>query len=173
MRLAIYGKLRAGKTALASYYAEKLNCDIVDFSDAMKEAIKIIFPEEFKEEVKNRELLIKFGQHMRKLDEDVWTNIVKNKILNNKDKNIIVTGVRQQNEYDMLKKLGFKFIKVEASEHSRAYRSILNKDVFNSENLTHSTETILDNFEYDFLIENNYGFKELHIAANNVLKEIQ
>lgn len=167
MKIAVYGKLRAGKSAVCDYIADKYDCEILEFSGAVQEVVDIMYPE--KKGTKERTLLVNVGQHMRKLDVDVWVNIIKHKIINSKAPNILVAGVRQQNEYDMLKELGFTFIQVEASETTRVERCIQAGDNFSKESLRNSTELVMDEWTPDYLILNEYGFKELEISIENVL----
>lgn len=170
MRIALFGKLRAGKSAVADYIADKYDCDIIEFSAGVQDVIDIIYPE--LKGTKNREVLISVGQHLRKLDKDVWVNVVRHKIENSNNPNILVAGVRQQNEYDMLKELGFIFIQVDASETTRIERCKANNDSFKVETLRSHTEMVMDGFKSDYLILNEYGFKELEISIRNVLAEI-
>lgn len=172
MKIAVYGKLRAGKTAVCDYIkSNSPNWEILDFGDALKECVAIAYPESVNRP-KNRELLISFGQHLRKLDEDIWVNALKHRILNTFSDHILVTGVRQQNEYDMLKKQGFIFIRVEADREARIERCKANGDIFKEENLEDPTELAMDNFEADYTILNNRGFKELEISIRNVMADI-
>ena len=76
MRIAIYGKLRAGKSAVASVINENLiDCAYFEFGDAVQEVLDVLYPKE--KGVKNRKLLVGVGQHMREYDEDVWVNVIK------------------------------------------------------------------------------------------------
>ena len=170
MKIAVYGKLRAGKTEVCNYISQKLDCDVFEFSKGVQEVIDVIYPET--KGTKNRELLVRVGQHLRKLDENVWVNIVKNKILNSEKPHILVAGVRQENEFEMLKELGFTFIQIEASETTRVERCMAQGDSFKLESLRDHTEMVMDNYKPDYLILNEYGFKELEISINNVLSEI-
>lgn len=170
MKIAVYGKLRAGKSAVCDYISDKYDCEVLEFSAAVQEVVDVIYPE--KKGVKDRETLVAVGQHLRKLDKDVWVNIIKNKIENSDARHILVAGVRQQNEYDMLKELGFTFIQVEASENTRIERCIEAGDKFDKESLRNSTEMVMDNWKPDYLILNEYGFKELEISIKNVLADL-
>lgn len=170
MKIAIYGKLRAGKSAVCDYIAEKYDCEILEFGKAVQDSLDIMYPA--KKGIKDRELLVLVGQHMRKLDEDIWVNVIKHKILNSKAPNILVAGVRQQNEYEMLKELGFIFISVNASETTRVKRCIEAGDKFNLESLRNPTELVMDGWDADYSILNEYGFKELEISIVNILNSI-
>lgn len=170
MKIAVYGKLRAGKSAVCDYIANKYDCEILEFSGAVQEVIDVIYPE--KKGVKDRETLVSVGQHMRKLDKDVWVKVIRNKIKSSKANNILVAGVRQQNEYDMLKELGFTFIQVEASETTRVERCVEAGDKFDKEYLRNPTELVMDEWKPDYLILNEYGFKELEISINNIMADM-
>lgn len=171
MKIAIYGKLRAGKSAVCEYIADNYECEVLEFSGAVQEVVDVLYPQ--KKGIKDRETLIAVGQHMRELDKDVWVNIIKNKIKNSKSPNILVAGVRQQNEYDMLKELGFTFIQVEACETTRIERCKEAGDKFNTDSLRNPTELVMDEWNPDYLILNEYGFKELEIAIGNIMKDME
>lgn len=171
MKIAIYGKLRAGKSAVCDYIADKYECEILEFSGAVQEVVDIAYPK--KKGTKDRELLIAVGQHLRKLDKDVWVNVIRHKIENSKAPHILVAGVRQQNEYDMLKEMGFKFIRVEASEPTRIERCLKAGDKFDKSSLRNPTELVMDEWSADYLILNERGFKELEISIRNVLADIE
>lgn len=109
---------------------------------------------------------------MRKIDEDIWVNLLEHKIKNSNAENILIAGVRQQNEYDMLKRQGFIFIQVEACENTRIERCIENGDKFSIESLRNHTEMVMDNWKPDYLIINEKGFKELEISISNVINQV-
>lgn len=170
MKIAIYGKIRSGKTVACEHLKDRLNCEVIEFSGALQEALDIMYPQH--KGTKNRELLISVGQHMRKLDEDVWTNVVKHKINNSKRENILVAGTRQQNEYQMLRKEGFKFIKITADEDIRIERCKNLNDTFDVSTMHNETEKILDSFRIDYEVVNNGNIEEFKKSLDNVLDQI-
>ena len=64
-------------------------------------------------------------------------------------------------------------MKIESDIEKRIERCKQQKDQFEESSLFDSTETELDKFEYDFLIENTRTLKDLSIDALNVLDEIK
>lgn len=174
MKIAIFGKLRAGKSAVCQVLTDKLEknggAEVIEFSGAVKEVVNILHPELCG--VKHRKVYVDTAQHLRKLDEDIWVNIVKHKINNSKKKHIIVSGVRQENEYEMLKKEGFIFVKVDCDETTRVERCKKCGDKFDKKQLLNHTEMIMDSFKFDYSILNNKSFKELEISANNLIGDI-
>lgn len=171
MKLAIYGKLRAGKSVVADILKKEFDAETIEFSGALREVCDVLYPQS--KNYKNRELLIQIGQHMRKLDKDICVNIVKNKIENSEKENIIVASVRQQNEYELLKEMGFKFIAVESFKDVREQRCIDVGDVYSKESFDGKLETDMDQFDWDYLIVNNRGFKELDISLQNLIEDLK
>lgn len=171
MKLAIYGKLRAGKSEVAEAIKREFDTEVIEFSKALRDVCDILYPTT--RNYKDRDLLVKIGQHMREMDKDIWVNIVKEKIENSDAEHIIVASVRQKNEYDMLKKLGFKFINVEAYEHIRKQRCIDAGDKFSEESFNSYLETDMDAFDYDYMVVNNKDFKSLNMAIKNLLVDLK
>lgn len=173
MKIAIYGKLRSGKTEATDILKKNLECEVLEFSKALNDVVNIMYPHNRLQ--KDRELLVSVGQHLRMLDENIWVNIVKNKIEETNKPNIIVAGVRQQNEYDMLKEKGFKFIKIESEVETRLERCLNNNDTFDKESFNSDLECTLDDFEYDYLVENNATLsvfeEDLKFVIRDILEE--
>ncbi len=169
MKIAIVGKMRSGKSIACDYIKNKLNAEKFEFSDPVKEVSKIIF----NDKVKNRKNLVKIGQHMRKMDENVWVNIIERRMDEYLDtSSIVVSSIRQQNEYDMLKKKGFIFIKIETLKSIRIDRCLENKDTDFEKQLDSSLENELDNFECDYLIKNNGTLEEFYMQIDLILYKI-
>lgn len=171
MRIAVYGKIRSGKSSVCEHIKNKYDYEVIEFSHALQRAVDIMYPEHIG--TKNRELLIGVGQHMRKFDENVWVNCVKRRIENSENENILVAGVRQQNEYDMLKELGFKFIEVEASKDMRIERCKATNDAFKEETLENDTEKLMSTFDSTYSIMNDKGLDELKQRVDIVMYQLQ
>lgn len=170
MKIAIVGKLRSGKSIVSEEILQLKNTALIEFSGALQEVVSILYPNN--KGKKDREKLIKVGQHLRKMDKDIWVNIVKYKIQNCESGNIVVVGVRQLNEYEMLKEQGFVFIKVVADEKIRIERCKDQGDIFSSEILNDPTETVLDEFKCDYEIINDSSIEDLKRKVKEVLISI-
>lgn len=173
LRFAIVGKMRSGKSTVAKLLGLELKEFYkIEFSDALKMVTNILYPNTKK--FKNREKLIEVGQHIRKLDKDVWVNIVEEQINKVEESNgvnfpIIVSSVRQPNEVEMLKRRGFIFIKVESDEDIRIQRCINSGDSFSKKTFTDYTETALDNLQFDYVINNNKDFNYLKKCVSYIV----
>ena len=168
LKICVYGKMRSGKSEVVNYLQEKLNAEVVDFGDSLKEVVNIINPMDNGR--KNRTMLQKVGQHMRDMDPWVWINTVDYKIRKSDKKVIICTGCRQPNEYDYLNKMAFLFIKVIADEDIRMERMKKAGDNIKPGCINHETERYLDNFCSDILIFNNHN--DLKRLYNDIDKSI-
>lgn len=171
MKIAVFGEFRSGKSALCECITQIFNnCELIEFGTPVQEVVDIIFPEQ--KGIKNRKLLVKIGQHLRKIDEDIWVNVIRHKIKKSSADIVLVCGVRQENEYEALKELGFTFIKVQASVDNRIKRCLKNGDNFDMDSLNDPTEIIMKNFDYDYLIENDGSFKKLELQIINTFLDM-
>lgn len=179
MRIALYGKIRAGKgicidTFRSIVEEEGYSTAHIEFSDPVCEVVEVLYPR--LKGIKDRETYIRVAQHLRELDKDIWVNCIKEKIQCSSEDYIFVGGVRQPNEYKALKEMGFVFIEIVADEGTRLKRCIETGDTFEKKSLNNITENYMDSFESDFIIFNN-GTKE-QLAENvqvifNRLKAMQ
>lgn len=170
LKICFIGKMRSGKSTAVKIVQDNFS-DVAhyDFGDGLKQVVNIAFPPD-DAKVKRRKVLQTVAQHMRKLDEDVWVNIVKKQITNSSNNIIIVTGCRQQNEYDMLKENGFIFIDVTSLDSLRIKRAEDTGDSFELKDFVFETELSIDNLpKSDIIITNNREPKEFE---EKVLKVI-
>ncbi len=117
MKIAIIGKMCSGKSTIANQLC-RFDSSYSTYSLATK--LKEIAYELFHMKDKDRDLLIKIGTKMREIDPDVWVNYIINQTSDNK--NYIIDDVRFQNEVDILKQYGWKFIQLNVSYSDQEYR---------------------------------------------------
>lgn len=188
IKIALTGKMRSGKDTVARTIAEIIrrntNYDVLIFSfgDSLKLFANFIFPHEFRENEKPRELYQWLGQTLRQRDEDIWIRHIIKEMNNNikeisayKGKKIIsiITDLRQPNEYEFCKQNGFHIIKVECDDAVRLERMKESNDNFKREDLNHETERHIDLFEADYTLTTTHiNEKELKERVREVLKSI-
>ena len=124
MKIALIGLSRSGKDTVAEYLVKKYGMRNYKLSCGITEIIKKYFPSDFEKGVKLRGHYIKIGQSLRELDEDVWVNYTLNKInyLWGNLENLVISDVRQENEFRILAKEGFRFIYVKCDDDIRNER---------------------------------------------------
>lgn len=176
--IGLIGKMRSGKDTVAAYLAEKYGYTRFAFGDELKRYAHELFGEPAPG-TKPRELYQWFGQTMRERDPDVWVRKCLDYIAAFKRDidsgahtlcpNVVITDVRQPNEYHALISAGYMLIRVEAPESLRIHRAIESGDTFNLRDLTHDTETALDGYAADFTVQNDAGLPELYAQIDAIM----
>lgn len=164
---------------------EKIEVNEVGFGDMLKYFAHDIF---LVKDLANkpRTLYQEFGQKMREVSqlvnghENVWIDLLdyyleesfwnkydnasEGDLSSGSDENILcalITDLRQPNEYEWCRNNGYIIIKVQSDDENRLERIISEGDSFTEENLNHETELYIDNFEADYVIDNNQTVENL------------
>lgn len=124
MKIALIGKTRSGKDSVAEYLVKKYGMRNYKLSYGITEIIKKYFPSDFEKGVKLREHYIKIGQTLRELNEDVWVDYTLKKVDEwwGTTDNVVISDVRQENEFRRLAKEGFRFIYIKCDDDIRRER---------------------------------------------------
>ena len=118
LRVAFAGGMASGKTSVAQDLAKKCNSsEIISFATPVKEISAHVLGMRHK----SRKLLQEVGSVYRRFDEDIWVNVLLNRIDEEKEI-VIVDDVRFENELKALKLRGFKIIWLETSQRERIRR---------------------------------------------------
>jgi dephospho-CoA kinase len=180
IKIALTGKLRSGKDTAANHLYIKHGFSTVAFGDALKKNAHAVFPwvSEFS---KPRALYQQFGQLMRQIDPDVWIKHAEQAVKGAIDYNVntgaekvgvVITDLRQPNEFEWARNNGFTIIRVTALDEDRLWRAKLAGDDFNEADLEHETESHIDGFECDFEIHNDGSVDELKAQIDLMLAQI-
>jgi dephospho-CoA kinase len=180
VKIAICGRLRSGKDTVGNHLYIKYGFSQVAFGDALKKNAHATFPwvSEFS---KPRALYQQFGQLMRQIESDVWIKHAERAVKGAIDFNvhtgsekigIIISDLRQQNEYDWCRQNGFTIIRVTAPDDDRLWRAKLAGDDFNEADLEHETESHIDGFAVDAEIVNGGTVDELKAQIDLILEAI-
>jgi dephospho-CoA kinase len=182
VKIALTGKLRAGKDEVAQHLYIRHGFDRVAFGDALKRNAHAVFPW-ISDGTKPRALYQKFGQLMRQeFDEDVWVKHAEQAVKGAIDfrvsmgaerVGIVLTDVRQQNEVAWCRENGFTLIRVTAPDDVRIARAIEAGDDFTVHDLVHSTELATDGFAVDYEIVNDGSVDDLKAQIDAILTSIQ
>lgn len=180
VKIALTGRMRSGKDSVADHLTQQHGFARFAFGDGIRKVCRELFPERFGNDRKPRALLQGVGQAMRALDPDVWVNATMRDIrehwhyapYNGESEDIVITDLRQPNEYARLRAEGFVIIRVTCGEAIRRQRMHYAGDTFDERDLTHETELHADGFAVDYEIENNGSLAELHAKVDAVMSEI-
>lgn len=175
IKLALCGKLRSGKSLVAGYLSLMHDFQPFAFGDALKNAFHRAFPQ-IPRQPKPRAYYQSFGQWARAtIDENVWIDATMRKIDDYLAQNrlrILIEDVRQQNEYDRLKREGFVFVRITAPDELRLERARKAGDDFTETDLAHETETFVDSFEVDYEVANDGKVDELCAKVDMVIRQL-
>ena len=184
IKLMFIGKQRAGKDTsfniFKKYYSEYVK------QLRLADGIYFIAEEIFDMKKKDRNLLIKIGQQMRAIDEDVFIKytikrykyLINNFKISNTENlldlklfkpTIIITDVRLKREYDLLIKEGFKPIYICATQEVRSKRPGYSPE---AEKDKTEQELNLEDFDYYFVIYNNSTLEDLENNVLNLIKKL-
>jgi dephospho-CoA kinase len=176
VKIAFTAKLRAGKDTAAHHLHIKYGFDKVAFGDALKRNVNEAFPWVYGPN-KPRALLQQYGQLMREIDPQIWVKHVERKVNGTIDFRvstgaerigIIISDLRQQNEYDWCRQNGYTIIRVTAPDEDRLWRAKLAGDDFNEADLEHETESHIDGFAVDYEIHNDGSVDDLQRKVDEI-----
>lgn len=193
-RIAITGKMRSGKSTVASDLVSNYRFHRIAFGDALKRYADDIFAHSDvyrAEEItrpcpfggveivgrrKPRKLYQDFGQIMRQLDPNVWVHHAEMAMhvwegyrgVNG----IVIDDLRQPNEYEWARENDFVIIRVSAYDKDRIHRAKLRGDDFDESMLSHETETHVDTFEVDYEIANDGDYDELERQMDEIMARL-
>lgn len=181
LKLALCGKMRSGKDSVADYLAHQYGFARFAFGDGIRKVCRELFPDQFRDNKKPRALLQGVGQAMRAFDEDVWVRQCLAKIaeIHKYERrfrltpcDIVITDLRQPNEYARLRTEGFVIIRVNASEETRIQRMKAAGDAYTDEDLTHETEQYVDTFAVDYELYNDGKLTDLYEQIDVMMREV-
>jgi dephospho-CoA kinase len=161
VKIALCGKMRSGKDTVANFLREQHKFTGFRFSEGIWETICLLYPHIYASKEKPRKLLQDIGQKLREVDPNIWVNYTLQQIEEVGANRVVVTDLRQPNEFNVLKEQGFFIVRVSAEDGIRLNRILAENDNFDIQDLYHETERHVDGFNVDFEIQNNGTIEEL------------
>lgn len=180
VKIALCGRMRSGKDSVADILEEQ-DFFRYKFSQGIWETIELLFGQNEENTLfKPRKLLQELGQKIREVDPDVWVNYTLNEIKSDEimyrdsdsELDVVITDLRQPNEYARLREEGYIIVRVTASEHARMQRARAKGDIFTEKETQHETESHVDSFEVDYEITNDGTFEDLRIKVEQMLESL-
>jgi len=97
-------------------------------------------------------------------DNGVWVKHALKKIEESEAKDIVISDFRFLDEYELMKKLNFNIICIK----------IIGKNYYEKDNLSHISETELNDFQFDYHINNTIWYSgSLFWQAQGIIHELQ
>jgi hypothetical protein len=94
---------------------------------------------------------------VREIDPDTWVDLLTARVEANPDIRFVVDDCRFPNEYQALRGLGFRFVRVTAYEADRLLRLQKSGKHTTAEQLMHESERHHPTFDVDYTIFNEEG----------------
>lgn len=157
---AVVGKAGAGKDTIAELLQWRFTCGYlrIALADPLKGIAAQLWGNDAR---KDRAKLQALGLKVRDIHEDTWVDVLLRRMAQQEATLVwpdhvrwVVTDVRFPNELTALVSRGFKVLRVVAPRHVRIDRLRQNGKLQDESELDHVSETALDNYEEDFLINN-------------------
>ena len=173
--IAISGKARSGKSTIALFLKKVFEkkgkvVKIVHFGDYLKQILKTYYNWDGKKDETGRHLLQAIGTDlMRKNNANIWVNVVAELVLGwgSSVDIVIIPDTRFVNEILGLRKCveggGYPF--VVRIERTGDYSDL------KPEQKAHPSETELDNWAFDLVVNNNNTLSDFESQAGGVIKE--
>lgn len=169
IKIGLVGKAGTGKDTVAAYLVAVYGFRKFAFADKLKEIDTELFGPTGG---KNRKRLQEFGQFCRKINPNVWIEQLDKK-LRGYNGNAVITDIRQWNELRYCQDNGFVIVKIVAETKVRLKRMQERGDQFTLIDLMHETEMQMDEFPYDYWIDNNGTFNDLTNQTDYIIRDIQ
>lgn len=136
LRVALVGGPGVGKTTHARELQKKYKGDVLSFASPLKKMLRDLWGERMDNPEFAREQAQRFGtDYVRTVDINIWVKKLEEKI--SPDRNVFVDDCRFYNEYAMLRRHGFLFIRLTASPTTISRR----RPTLTPEQAAHESET--------------------------------
>lgn len=172
-KIGICGQLGVGKDATAGYLALEYGHTPFAFADELKRHIREITG--IYDEAKVKAMAQRFGPECRELfGADVWVNALERKMASLRVEKVVITDLRQRNEYRYLREHGYTIIRVEAPVATRLARLAARdgQGALNSRDFDHATETEAAGFDVDYTVDNSGDLRDLAAQVDDIMREV-
>lgn len=167
MKIAISGKMQAGKTTCADYLCDEYGFDKFSFAEPLKQRLEAAGVPSVQIR-RNKPPLVRalmqvFGQVMREVDPGYWINQTLEDLRHHQPEFVVVDDLRFRNEAEALRDLGWVLVRVERKGWPP----------FLSEGSTDVSEVDLDDYdEWDYIITAADGeIDKLYSAIDQIIKK--
>lgn len=165
--ICLIGKLGSGKTTVSNYLQKHHSYERMSFAAPLKTGCAT---------TDDRDLLQKVGHGVRLLYPDFWVNLLVasfNALPEQRYRRVVIDDCRYPNEAEMLRGEGFVFVRVVAPVSTRRNRSLAAGRLQDEAQLSHPSETALDDFEADHRLINDGWLSDLEGDIVTLLNQVR
>jgi dephospho-CoA kinase len=158
MYLALSGKARSGKDTVAEYLNQKYNFHIIRFAQPVYDIVTYIQHTLGKPAEKDPQMLQFIGNGLKSVyGDDVWCNKLLKELYILKDKSVVICDVRHKVEANILTQMNIPIIRVNKTDR------LIDRDP------THISEIDLDDYDFEYVIDNNGTLDELYANVDKIM----
>ena len=197
MIVGMCGLIGTGKDTVADILVHNYNFKKLSFADKLKDGVATVFSwdrqmlegttdesrswreqrdefwsRETNEHITPRLVLQMFGTDCMRngFYDGIWVSLVKQQLLNNKDKNYVIPDVRFENEAKMIRSLGGRICQVRRGPDPLWFR--LYKDLGQEPTDVHKSEWAWANVQMDYILANDGTTEDLKNLVKDHLVSI-
>jgi cytidylate kinase len=170
--IAIIGKAGAGKTSAAGVLQRLYNYRRISFAWPLKNIAMQLWGAGA---AMDRGILQKLGVAVREIDPDTWVDHLMRRAENEDHVGhpLVCDDVRFENEYWRLRGAGWLMVRIEAPVEVRAARLQLSGKLTTLEQMSHVSETSLDEMKSDVTIWNGAPYELLDASMKSLVADLQ
>lgn len=174
LRIALIGERGAGKDICAQHLAN-YGCQKISIAHPIKAVTYAAMGACGIDTTKKgaiRKALQDAGLAARGIDDDLWVRslIDRHDLTSSQATGYVVTDVRYKNESDMLRRVGFTMLRVEAPEEMRRARSLERGDgSWLDDDAMHPSETEQRGITADFIVSNDSDLEHLYTLLDAIV----
>jgi hypothetical protein len=169
------GKAGSGKDTLAENLIKNHGFFRLSFGDGLKEHCRTVHIWDGQKDEAGRRLLQTEGTDKHRASyPNVWIDILVNKmrmLLADGYDRFVITDVRFENEWELVHS-GIKNLEWGKDATTKNIRIIGRKMEMSEEAMNHPSETALDDFDFDFYVENTGTIEELDEKTNKIIENL-
>lgn len=165
IRIAVSGKARSGKDTTCDYLVDKIdNITKLTFATPLYDCLYSCQDILKLDRKKDRDFLQTVGDWVRNINENIFVDITEHNIQKlSETSNIIISDMRFPNEYEMLKNNNFIFIRIKRNINEYV------EGALNDLQSKHQSEILLDNYKFDYYIDNDGTIEDLYKKIDSIL----
>ncbi len=177
LRIALIGERGSGKDA-AAHYLTQHGCKQLSIAAPIKAAVYAAFEARGIDTSNKGEMrapLQQAGLAARAIDGSLWVRslIYRHELESPHGNGYVVTDIRYPNEADMLRRVGFSIVRIEAPEEMRRARCIDRGDgSFREEDALHPSEVEQRSIEADFLVRTDSDLETFYATLGAIVVAI-
>ena len=164
--IGLYGFMRGGKDTVGDHLTNAYGYKRLAFGDPLRKVVYELYPEAQTDRTEYRRRMQDIGQHLRAYDPGVWRDWVNRQIAEYRKYGfrVVVTDIRQPNEYEALRALGAFIVRVDCP------MSIIEKRAGAEIALIgHETERHYGEYVPDTVINNNSTLEHLYSEVDRLI----